>query len=104
MQALNFESDTFLEDFDDTLDDDTFRIEDEPEFDEVEDYIDADEMGLLLAIAEDISRRPIDVDEDTDGDNWERASLMSNQSYGPPKRPFEKMIDDICAGRQGLFG
>jgi hypothetical protein len=89
-----------------------------------DDIISPEELGLAFALAEEMSDvenqnceiekeynqgigRNFDIDEDTDKDNWEKATIISSlqarQGEKRRLRPFEQYVDDICKGRRPLF-
>ena len=76
-----------------------------------------EEVGLAFALAEELHdedfdpeldlNTEVDIDEDTDRENWEKASKISSLQarHGERRklRPFEQYVDDICKGRRPLF-
>lgn len=93
-----------LEDLDDNLND----VSEERDFDNSFDMPDSIEMGLALALAEEIceSKKQYNVDKDTDRENWNKIMQLVPLHNGRAEthlRPFEQYIDDICKSRKPLF-
>jgi len=106
-----FDEDGVYDTFDDIIDDlgDTPGAQEMPELIDEPDYLDATAMGMAFALADEIAdsrKGRYDLDESTDAENAQLASLMTrvadNKETGR-LRPFEQYIDDICKGRRKLF-
>lgn len=93
--------------FDHILDTNDPVDDDDPGPDYELDHMD---MAMAFALSDEIrdaERKNYDIDENTDGENWEKAeklaALSTRHKRGRKLKPFEQYISDICEGRRPLF-
>ncbi len=85
---------------------DDVNLEEENYNDIDDDFMDAEELGVMLAIAEDINRsKEVLIDEYTDKENWEKSIVLPHSQkqgiipnyFNPNERPFEQVVATYCA-------
>ena len=85
--------------YDEIIDESELFGDDDPDGNDYDWDINGAEMGLIGALASELSAgRKYDVDENTDKENWRRAtqivSLNSRHQVGSKLKPFERYVQE----------